>query len=145
MTFRGNVVTWRWFSIEENLERYYYPTDFGQCCMLVPHLDLEAINFNLTSEELYFNLVADSINGDTNGLDILLDAEQFNYAYYQSNAPGFKISLHHHSDKPIIQFSSHLVNPGIKTQINIKPTIINTTIEAIKNLNNTYFIFLYFI
>ena len=60
MTFCGNVVTWRWFSLEENLERYYYPTDFGQCCMLVPHLDLEAINFNLTSEELYFNLVADS-------------------------------------------------------------------------------------
>ena len=43
----------------------------------------------------------------------------------------FKISLHHHSDKPMIQFSSQLINTGTVTQITLKPTISYTTANAI--------------
>ena len=48
---------------------------------------------------------------------------------------GFKISLHSHLDKPILQFSSELINLGTETQINVKPTITYTTdytLDALK-------------
>ena len=78
---------------------------------------------------------ADTLNGETNGLDVVIDAEQFNYAYHQSNAAGFKISLHHHLDLPMTQFSSQLIFTGVETQVNLKPTITNTTEEAISFLS----------
>ena len=81
---------------------------------------------------MYHNLVADALNGETNGLDLVLDAEQFNYAYHQANSAGFKIALHHHADKPMIQFSSQLINTATETQITLKPSISYTTDDAIK-------------
>ena len=39
-------------------------------------------------EEWWFNTKASSLNGEANGLDILLDVEQFNYAFRQANAAG---------------------------------------------------------
>ena len=135
MSFRGRTLTWKdlpqdWED-EMDLGPYLYPTDFGACCFLAPHLNLEATNWNLSYTEMYHELIADSLNGETNGLDLVLDAEQFNYGYYQANAAGFKISLHHHADKPMIQFSSQLINSGTETQINLKPTISYTTEDAI--------------
>ena len=61
----------------------------------VPHLTLE-LKENLkkmSPSEMYHDLVADTLNGASNGVDILIDAEQFNYAFHQSNAGGFKIVL----------------------------------------------------
>ena len=80
---------------------------------------------------------ADALNGETNGLDLVLDAEQFNYAYFQANSAGFKIALHHHADKPMIQFSSQLINSGTETQINVKPTITYTTDDAVDTFSPT--------
>ena len=36
----------------------------------------------------FLNTKASSLNGEANGLDILLDVEQFNYAFRQANAAG---------------------------------------------------------
>lgn len=44
---------------------------------------------------------------------------------------GFKISLHSHLDKPMIQFSSQLINTGTATQIILKPILRYTTDAAI--------------
>ena len=75
----------------------------------MPHLDFEPLNSSQTLEEIYHGIKADSLNGESNGLDLVLNAEQFNYgAYHQANAAGFKIALHHHLDKPLIRFSSDL-------------------------------------
>ena len=115
-----------------NIGLRFVSTDFGICCMLVPHLDLSYYNKILLYGEILHSLEADSLHGESNGLDVVLDAEQFNYAYLQSNAPGFKLALHHHSDLPIMQFSSDLLKPGTETQINLKPTIISTTDNAIQ-------------
>ena len=135
MSFRGRTLTWNdlpqnW-KAEWDIGPALYATDFGACCFLAPHLNLEPNNWNLTYEEIYHGLIADSLTGETNGLDLVLDAEQFNYAYYQANAAGFKISLHHHSDKPMIQFSSQLINSGTETQINLNPTISYTSDNAV--------------
>ena len=123
--------TYTWKDSNKVTGPLYYPTDFGVCCSFVPHLYFEPFNRNISLENLYHNLKANALHGEQNGLDIVLDAEQFNYAYHQSNAAGFKLSLNHHSDKPMIQFSSDLIRPGTETQINLEPTISITTEEAI--------------
>ena len=65
-----------------------YPTDFGSCCLLVPHIDLKDVKEleNKTLIETYYDLEADTLNGETNGIDIVLDAEQFNYAFAADSA-----------------------------------------------------------
>jgi hypothetical protein len=131
INFQKKAYTWKDI-VNKGNGPAYYPTDFGVCCIFVPHLYFEPLNLRNTSlEDLYYNLKAEAFHGEQNGLDIVLDAEQFNYAYHQSNAAGFKVSLHHHSDKPLIQFSSDLIRPGTETQINLEPTISDTTENAI--------------
>ena len=99
MNFRGKLLTWKdlpqdW-QLEEDHGPYVYSTDFGACCFLAPHLNFEPTDWNKSFAEIYQGLEADALNGRSNGLDLVLDAEQFNYAFYESNAAGFKISLHH--------------------------------------------------
>ena len=139
ISFRGMKLTWNQLPPEETFGPYMDPTDFGSCCFLVPHLHLRPYSEieNMTDYEMLHDLKADTLNGETNGLDVVIDAEQFNYAYHQSNAAGFKISLHHHLDLPMTQFSSQLIFTGVETQINLKPTITNTTEEAISFLSPT--------
>ena len=139
MSFRGKQITWSdlpqdWWD-EWNQGPYNYPTDFGACCFLAPHLNLDPTNPNITVEEMYHGLEADAKNGETNAFEVVLDVEQWNYAYYEANAPGFKISLHHHADKPMIQFSSQLVNSGTETLINLKPSVSYTTDAAISKFS----------
>ena len=117
MSFRGKYMAWsdlpyykRNESGENKIGPAYYPTDFGACCLFVPHLDFES--FSVPFEQLYHELSADSLNGETNGLKLVLDAEQFNYALKSVEGAGFKLSLHHHSDKPMTQFSTQLINSG---------------------------------
>ena len=132
ISFRNMSLTWKDIpdSNEENIiGPFYYPTDFGGCCFLSPHLQLKPIDVRQTKEELFGNLKADAKNGESQGLKLILDAERFNYAY--GEAAGFKISLHHHKDKPMMQFSSQLIHTGIATEINLKPTFTYTTDDAI--------------
>ena len=127
VSFRGSRIVWN----EDHEDAlFYYPTDFGSCCLLIPH-HLKPYD----KDSPYHGLRADALNGEANGVDIVLDADQFNYAYHYSNAGGFKISMHNHLDKPMIQFSSQLIYPGQETQINLKPIISNTTIDAINNFS----------
>ena len=101
---------------------------------------MKPINWTLGDIKIFHDLKATAKNGESNGLDIILDAEQFNYAFYHentdSNGGGFKLTLHDHRDKPMIQFSSQLIHTGTETQINVKPTITYTTDEAIGSLTH---------
>ena len=106
--------------------------------MFVPHLNFEPYDKNQSIADIFHDLDATSKNGKQNGFDFVLNAEQFNYAHFHGEGAGFKYSLHHHSDKPIIQFSSDLITPGTETQINVKPVITYTTEKAI---SRTIFLF----
>ena len=96
ISFRGKKLTWN--QLHTTFGPNIYPTDFGSCCLLVPHLHLRPYSDfeNTTTYEMHHDLKADTLNGEDNGLDLVIDAEQFNYAYHQSNAAGFKVSLHDH-------------------------------------------------
>ena len=98
ISFQGKKLTWNQLQKGETTGPYTYPTDFGSCCLLVPHLHLRPYSDfeNMTIYEIHHDLKADTLNGEDNGLDLVIDAEQFNYAYHQSNAAGFKVSLHDH-------------------------------------------------
>ena len=107
VSFRGEQLTWKQMNYE-TIGFLDYPTDFGTCCLLSPHSllkDKEEFE-NKTLPEIYRELKADTLNGEINGIAIVLDAEQFNYASYQnSHAAGFNIALNHHLDMPMIGFS----------------------------------------
>ena len=101
-----------------------YPVDFGMCCLIMPH----ALEFALP---IYDKSESVAKSGKLNGLDIVLDAEQFNYAYQQEQGQGFNIALHNFSDQPMFQLSSEFINVGTNTQINIKPTVTYTASVAL--------------
>ena len=56
-------------------------------------------------------------NGELNGLTVLLDAEQFNYAYYKAKGPGFKITIDDHRHQPLMKVQSKLLSPGSELQV----------------------------
>ena len=65
---------------------HHFSTDFGACCTFIPHLHMKPIDHKKTPEEVYHGIKAKALNGESNGLEFVLDAEQFNYAYYDSNS-----------------------------------------------------------
>ena len=107
-----------------------FSTDFGSCCTFVPGINLKPMS-QKTVEDLYHTLESKALLGQANGMNFLLNAEQFNYAYYGTNSGGFTISLHDHRDKPMTQFSSKLIFTGTETQMNLKPALSYVTDNAI--------------
>ena len=71
-------------------------TDFGHCCQIVPQIALN------TTEELAGlkdgddGVRAGSQTGETNGLAVLLDVENYNIGYYKIATQGLKIAVHDH-------------------------------------------------
>ena len=59
ISFRGMNIKWNQID-EEDLGPSYYQTDFGTCCLLTPHLDLKPLSSNLSKEERYHELDADT-------------------------------------------------------------------------------------
>ena len=141
MNFRGKSLTWRILPKDElkhdPIGPSFYPTDYGACCLFVPHVDFEGFDLtkNLTSSEHWHALDADALNGESNGLRLLLDTEQFNYVKLNKIPGGLKLALHHHLDKPMMQFSSQLISTGLETHIVLKPSLSYTTQNAISMLS----------
>ena len=84
LSFCGKSLTWKDIGEMSEVGPWDYPTDFGECCLLMPHVGFDPYN----PKQNFHNLNTDALNGETNGLDIILDAEQFNYAYHHANAAG---------------------------------------------------------
>ena len=132
MKFQGKTLFWNDF--DYNVGPWRVKTDYGICCFVSPHLNMHRTNWSLGDVKIFHELKAEAKHGESNGLDIILDAEQFNYAFnhesIDSNGGGFKLTLHDHRDKPMIQFSSQLIHTGTETQINVKPVVTYTTDDA---------------
>ena len=79
-------------------------TDHGACCYFSPFYSFSKINRSESDWPMIFHdssrWVNKAKNGESNGLDILLNAELFNYAFHKYGA-GFKLALHDHRQEQI--------------------------------------------
>ena len=130
--FQGKTLYWNDF--DTSVGPWYTNTDYGTCCFVSPHLNMNPIDWSLGDIKIFHELKAEAKHGESNGLDLILNAEQFNYDFnhesIDSNGGGFKLTLHDHRDKPIIRYSSQLIHTGTETQINVKPVVTYTTDHA---------------
>ena len=72
-----------------------------------------------------------AISGENNGLKMLLDTESYDYVENDRGGVGFKISVVHPLEMPIIEQSGISVQPGTSTQLAVSATLITTSESAI--------------
>ena len=85
--------------------------------------------------QVYHGVPIGAQNGEANGISILFDVEQYNYAYYRANGAGLRMSIHDHRDKPIIGFGSILIHSGTETQLALSPTVTYATEDALNTFS----------
>ena len=99
---------------------YQGMTDYGACCLIVPYLNLinpETRNLdpsNEISNSLYHTIPTGAKNGLQNGLKIVLDVENFDYAYFPRGAKGFRVALTNALDQAVINQDGFYIAPGKK-------------------------------
>ena len=71
-------------------------TDFGHCCQIVPQIALNPIEELAGLKKGDDGVRPGSKTGETNGLAVLLDAENYNIGYYKSATQGVKVAVHDH-------------------------------------------------
>ena len=71
-------------------------------------------------------------NGIKNGLQILLDAETYDYGSSPNGGEGFILSILHHLDIPIMKNSGININTGQSNNLVVTATLMNTS-EAVRN------------
>jgi len=112
-------------------------TDYGYCCFITPQIALkERPARGVLSRRLYHTAVAmGSKNGEENGLGLILDLENFNFAYHRESSQGLRVTVHDHRSKPIVGHESVLVAAGRETLISAMPVVSSTTEDAIQSLD----------
>ena len=106
--------------------KYFFPayksaTDYGACCLITPYLDFELSNDSKTiSDGGYSYTGADyhaipkglTRNGIQNGLKIILDVENYDYAYFPRGAKGFRAVVGDSRDKAVINQNGFYIAAG---------------------------------
>ena len=90
-----------------------FGTNYGVCSWVTPFYQMPAEGHET---DLSY-LPKGALNGENNGLSLLLDAETYDYGngFYglgERAGEGFKIAITHHLDMPIIEQTAVNVNPG---------------------------------
>lgn len=75
-------------------------------------------------------MISGVINGENNGMKLLLDAETYDYAFRSRPGEGFKIALHHHRDVAVIRQLGFNVDPGSVASVAVNPVLTTTTETA---------------
>ena len=131
--FQGKNIIWS--DYDHGVGPWRGRNDYGQCCFFVPHLNMHPLDPEMGAIEMFHELKPTAKHGENYGLDILLDAEQFNYAFidedFESPGAGFNLVLVDQRDKPMVSLSSQIINTGTETQVYVKPLLTHTTDEAI--------------
>ena len=108
-----------------------YGTNYGICSWISPFFRMPQEG----NERNLLSLVPGALNGENNGLSVLLDAETFDYGngFYDLGVragEGFKVAVVHPLDMPIIQQTAVNVMPGSLVQIATSINLINITSDA---------------
>jgi hypothetical protein len=89
------IIRTKWKSKSQkgiNYEARQTVTDYGACCMITPYLDFEntetkdKLPSTYTGEDYHSIPEGYTHNGIKNGLEIMLDVESYEYAYFQRYA-----------------------------------------------------------
>ncbi|CAB4060681.1 ASICN [Lepeophtheirus salmonis] len=112
----------------------YFGTDVGICSIIKPQLSFNSSLDSLPFWQKLFHY-RDSISkgsevGKANGLTVFLDAETFDYTYHLKAGEGFKVSVHHHLDQPIMSIKEIDISVGTESQVAVATTLTTTTDEA---------------
>ena len=107
-------------------------TEYGECCVVVPHLDfIDPSLKNLSVEEQYQKVPNGyATNGIQAGFMAVLDLEAFDHAT-TSDSAGFKIGLSDPQDYIVMRQKGFNVQIGTLTEVAIVPTSIKTTDDVI--------------
>ena len=74
-------------------------------------------------------------NGIKNGVELILDAEVFDYGYFLRHSSGFMVALSDNLDKAIINQRGFYVRPGTVNLVSLKGEGIITTEDAIRRFD----------
>ncbi len=88
---------------------------------------------NLSSREVK----AFARNGINNGLQLLLDAETYDYASPIKSKAGFMFTVLHHLDIAILKQTGSIAMPGQSVQVAITPTLTHTKSSTKYRFNPT--------
>ena len=105
-----------------------FGTDIGQCDWISPLVFRE----KPWSYDYGFVPVG-SFPGEPNGLKMILDAETFDSGASRSRAIGFKISVLHHLDVPLMSNNGINIDIGKYTQLGVAAKVVKTSLEAKKS------------
>ena len=96
-------------------DSYKSATDYGACCLITPYLDFEIKHSgkigNYTGE-MYHSIPKGTRNGIKNGLKIILDVENYDYAYFPRGAKGFRAVVGDSRDKAVINQNGFYIAAG---------------------------------
>jgi len=100
-------------------------TDYGACCLIVPYLNLinnetKYTNPDDLSNMWYHKIPTGAKNGLQNGLKLVMDVENFDYAYFPRGAKGFRVALTNALDQAVINQDGFYISPGWYWFISIK-------------------------
>ncbi len=70
--------------------------------------------------------------GVENGLEIILDAETYDYGWTFGHTEGFLAGVHQPDDYPVMGFSTLDLSPGFNHKVAVDPTIRNTKESALR-------------
>ena len=98
-------------------DAYQTATDYGACCLITPFLDFV---YNKTKDKPpstysgmdYHHIPKGARNGIKNGLELMLDVESYDYAYFPRGAKGFRVVLADSRDKAVINQDGFYVASG---------------------------------
>ena len=106
----------------------FYPafkstTDYGACCLIIPYLDFELPDskktltdggYSYTGSDFHSVPKGFNRNGIQNGLKIILDVENYDYAYFPRGAKGFRAVVGDSRDKAVINQNGFYIAAGNK-------------------------------
>ena len=92
-------------------------------------------NRESTGNSVFSTNVPFAKSGLSYGLELLLDAEVFDYALSKSGNEGFILGVLHYLDIPIMKNSGMSIWPGQSSQMAVTVTLMNTSQEIRKRFN----------
>ena len=110
--------TWKNKYVSRFYDAYKSSTDYGACCLITPYLDFEnpatkdVHPSNYTGYDFINIPRGTTRNGIKNGLKVILDVENYDYAFFERGAKGFRAVVGDARDKAVINQNGFYIAAG---------------------------------